>query len=392
MENIDRIFDPQGQYYKINICRRSLTYAFNYPGTKRFFGKYLVKTNDGSDAICVTEEFITENRWLVNDTATSDFLEFQAIMLATGNYLLQYQCALFHGVSFIWHDLAWILTAPSGTGKSTQLVNWMNLYTDETQIINGDKTGLECSDDGSVYACSTPWLGKERYGFRDRSAKLGGIIVLEQGALNSLSEPDPYGLVYPLFIEFISYPDSEQQILDQAGILEQLIDSVPVWKFTNRGDETSTAFLHDALEEYLQNSEDRDCLKEKHADVPENARRCTNSDGMERAVDSNKNHITVQPGVVLLEIKGTFLLVAAKEARNNNCRYISRLNGTAAFLWKMIKKGLSFSAILRCFQEQYEIDDKEALEQDLQNCMKQLEKRGYIICDASGGADRDRTS
>lgn len=245
--------------YKINICRRTIRYVFNYPETYGYFGKYLTLSDDDSYDISVSKEYMEENRWLVDDSVQDEFLEFQTLMLATGNFLLQHKCVLFHCTSFIWQDLAWIMTAPSGTGKTTQLINWMNLYPDETQIINGDKTGLECREDGSVYAYSSPWRGKERFGFRDRCSKLGGIILLEQGTDNIVKRLASSESVYPLFIEFVSYPETEEQIIAQRDILEQMIDAAPIWKFTNTGDETSTAFLHDTIREYLLEKSDLLC-------------------------------------------------------------------------------------------------------------------------------------
>lgn len=253
--------DLSEKCYQINICGKTIRYVFNYPETYRYFGKYLTLSDDDSFDIKVTKQYMKENRWLVDDSVPVEFLEYQTLMHATGNFLLQHRCALFHCVSFIWQDLAWIMTAPSGTGKSTQIINWINLYSDETKIINGDKTGLECREDGSVYAYSSPWRGKERFGFRDRCSKLGGIILLEQGTDNSVIRLAPSESVFSLFTEFVSYPETKKQIIAQRDILEQMIDAVPVWKFINTGEEASTAFLHDLLREYLIEKSDSYCNK-----------------------------------------------------------------------------------------------------------------------------------
>lgn len=89
------------------------------------------------------------------------------------------------------------------------------------------------------------------------------------------------------------------------------------------------------------------------------------------------NPYRANPGVVLIELKGIFLLVATKEARKH-CRYVCPVNSTAAYLWEMIEKGRSYEDILAGFMEKYEIDDVANLEKDIQRCIGQLEKRGYI--------------
>lgn len=91
------------------------------------------------------------------------------------------------------------------------------------------------------------------------------------------------------------------------------------------------------------------------------------------------NQYRVRPGVVLIELKGNWLLVATKEAREY-CRYVCPVNSSAAFLWEMIKKGCSYEEILAGFEEKYEIDDTASLEKDIQSCIGQLEEKGYLYC------------
>ena len=92
---------------------------------------------------------------------------------------------VFHAVSFIWKDLAWLVTAPSGTGKSTHYCLWKLLCPDEIQIINGDKPIVYIEND-EVFATTSPWAGKENMSQR-LTAKLGGIIVLEQSDSNEIT-------------------------------------------------------------------------------------------------------------------------------------------------------------------------------------------------------------
>ncbi len=247
--------DTTKSFYELDICRTTITYGFNDPSTFTWFGDYIRLSESSFCDICLSLKYISDNRRLADPSSSFSFLEFQAVMLATGNYLLCQKRALFHSVSFIWEGLAWLLTAPSGTGKTTQLMNWMKMYGSDTLIINGDKTGLECRGDGAVYAYSTPWMGKENIGFRNRSAKLGGIILLEQGHSNNISRLRPEKAVRPLFIEFISYPETEQQIIGQRDVLEQMIGTVPVWKAVNLGDESSTVLIHEALAEFITGKE-----------------------------------------------------------------------------------------------------------------------------------------
>lgn len=95
---------------------------------------------------------------------------------------------------------------------------------------------------------------------------------------------------------------------------------------------------------------------------------------------------TAQPGVVLIEIKGIYMLVSDKQARKH-CPYVRCINSTAAFLWDAIRKSPTFEEIINAFKERYDICDTEGLERDIRLCLVQLEDKGYIRRLASGGTN-----
>ncbi len=246
MSNTDPCFDCGGKLFH---C------SFIFPETAKYLEMFLDFGTE-KESVCdisVTQNFMQENRWLVNEDETSEpYLEFQALMLATGNALLEHQRALFHGVAFCWKECAWILTAPSGTGKTTQLRHWRKLLKKEVRVINGDKPLLECREDGSVWVHSSPWRGKEKLSLRGLNAPLGGIILLEQGKENRISRILPGEAVVPLFVEFVSLPENTGQILGQAQVLRQMLDAVPVWKLVNVGDEDSALLTQQTILRYLE--------------------------------------------------------------------------------------------------------------------------------------------
>lgn len=242
----------ENRIYSLNLGGCLVRYAFRYPETATIFGKYL-REYDGEDYdIRLAQEYMQECSWLVTEEVPEDWQEFFSLMLATSHFLLPTGRALFHGASFLWNDKAWILTAPSGTGKTTQLRNWRNLLRRETKIINGDKPVIICHDDGTVEAASSPWMGKERLGHPNLQAELGGIILLEQGDHNEITRMSPQEAAYALFIEFVSLPDTAGQIVCQGKILEQVLDHVPVWKLINTGDMHSTELTRDTIAAYLE--------------------------------------------------------------------------------------------------------------------------------------------
>ena len=63
--------------------------------------------------------------------------------------------------------------------------------------------------------------------------------------------------VLPLFTEFVSFPENEEQIRCQAEILTRMLDAVPVWKLTNLGDEASALLTQKTLSAYLEEKHDK---------------------------------------------------------------------------------------------------------------------------------------
>ncbi len=237
--------------YSLELGGHTVRYSFLFPGTYKLFGDY-IRECEGPCDIRMTHDLLEECRWIVAEEVPDEYLEFHALMLVTAKYLLFVDRAIIHGVSFIWKEKAWIITAPSGTGKTTQYRNWRSMLGKEVQIINGDKSVLSFSDDDRVFVSSSPWQGKERFGRPGLSAELGGIILLEKGDHNEIRQLTAKEAVRPLFVEFISIPDTPEQIRILGNILERILDRTPVWKLTNLGDLDSAKLTKDTLSAYLE--------------------------------------------------------------------------------------------------------------------------------------------
>ena len=246
----------EDNYFILDCGGLLIRYSFLYSETVSLFHGFLSEGTDGSGVdIRITKQYMEENRWLVDENEMSPaMLEFQTLMLATGNELLLHERALFHGPALFWKGRAWIFTAPSGTGKTTQILHWRKLLRRDTKIINGDKPLLVLRENGEVLVCSSPWRGKEKYGIKGLCAPLGGFILLKQGDHNEIEQLAVSDAVCPLFVEFISCPENAEQIRCQAEILQRILDTVPVWKLVNCGDKESAVLTMKTLTQYLEKS------------------------------------------------------------------------------------------------------------------------------------------
>lgn len=177
------------------------------------------------------------------------FSEAYLLMARASVFLLQYRRVLIHGVSFVWHGCALLFTAPSGTGKTTQLRHWQRLFGKQINLINGDKSVLALRDDGSFWLHPSPWMGKERdVGFA--SAPLGGIVLLEQADHNSIRRIAPRESVLRIFQQFLVDGEDPKTAHALGALEDRLLYITPVWLLENLGDEASARLTYQTLLEY----------------------------------------------------------------------------------------------------------------------------------------------
>lgn len=236
--------------FKITLIDMCLHYSVKHKETtsylKQFQGDYkevITKPISASN-----EDF---QRYGLNPNFALD--EIQILAYLTSKALIPYNSFLFHGAAFKWKDEIWILTAPSGTGKTTQFQNWVTEFPEEIEMINGDKPILKW-DDGKYMVYPSPWMGKERYG-SNQNGKLAGMIILEQDKTNSFQRLKPNQAVIPILIQFITFMETKEEIEKIIELEKKLLKCVPVFLFKNTGDITSTKLLRQHLKEYTSINE-----------------------------------------------------------------------------------------------------------------------------------------
>ena len=234
--------------YQTEYAGHPVRYRFLVPVTRLRFGSWARPAKGEDYDVFVTPERLKLARELLQEDYTDNYVEFRTQTELSSHPLLQYGCCFFHAVSFCWQGRAFLLTAPSGTGKTTQFLNWQRLHPGEITMICGDMPVLERRDDGTIWVHPSPWNGKEDLGDRHHPpAPLAGIVLLEQGQDNTIAPLPVREAIPALFPQFIVQPNTEAEILALTGLMDQMLRTVPVRKLTNRGDDASTELLRQTL-------------------------------------------------------------------------------------------------------------------------------------------------
>ena len=189
---------------------------------------------------------VVDKAWAVYpQDSSSPYIEYMELCPRVSDALLSFNRVIFHGVAFKWRERAWIFTAPSGIGKTTQYIRWKTLFGGEVSIINGDKPVLSFEND-TITVHPSPWNGKEGIG-QQISAQLGGIVMLRQSGKNSIERVSAKDAAGALFIQFLfsrSIPDDVRKV---CRMEERMLRNIPVWRLENRGDADSARLCHDTL-------------------------------------------------------------------------------------------------------------------------------------------------
>ena len=232
--------------YEVDYAGHMVRFSFRNKGTKRYFRSYIRRSNSESYDVMAEESEIEKFR--IFEDGRAAYAEYRCLIGLTAKEILKYECCIFHSVSFIFRGKAFLITGPSGVGKSTQYFNWQTFRPGEITMISGDMPVLEKKLDGTIWVHPTSWNGKENLGNKI-VGQAAGIVLLEQGAENRIYRVSAVDAVLPILEQFLVRPETEGQIQNLAEIVDQILRVVPVWKMVNTGDLKSTVLLRETLSE-----------------------------------------------------------------------------------------------------------------------------------------------
>ena len=251
---IDMVFQEQ-------FANNKIRYRFRYPNTALYMRPYIKAVQGDEYDILASEEYIEKQRPYFTECTEDAYVEYKALIELTSKFLLPRRSCIFHAVAFCWKGYAWLLTGPSGAGKTTQYKKWKTTYRDEVRMICGDMPLLEWREDGSIWVHPTPWNGKERIQGKI-SAPLAGIVILEQHKMNSIERMVPNVSGMSLLPQMAMRPETEEEIILMVNMLNRLLQACPVWKLMNRGDAASALMTANAFDEYLKNAGEKKAINE----------------------------------------------------------------------------------------------------------------------------------
>lgn len=232
----------------VTLAEKEMAFRLHFAGTEVPFLYYGGKEADRNyeHYVQVDRESVVKSQ--LKNKCSASVAEIGCLLIIAGNELLREgNRMLFHGVAMTYKGRGYILTAPSGTGKSTQFRNLHEIYGDECRVINGDKPVVRRVSENEIRIYPSPWNGKENWAGKENAA-LTAVIWLEQGLDNRIEKPEISDMILPIFNQVLYSAPDTQTVHEACGMVDSILSSVPVYRFVNTGDIESSKMLAEFLD------------------------------------------------------------------------------------------------------------------------------------------------
>lgn len=228
--------------YWLTLADVTVGCSFEFPETFRCFGNYVSGPYEG-EGIKIGDEL--RSLWERNVAPMDAFNEYSAFTVPVSDELLKARRCIMHAAAFRFEGRAYLIAAPSGVGKSTQVRTLMELYPGEIAVISGDRPVLEATEDG-IMVHPSPWNGKEGWCGAE-AAPLAAVILLKRGEESELNRISARKAAAAVFSSLFHDPGTEEGIQRTAEFADRLLKAAPVWEFVNGGVPDSSRMLYEKV-------------------------------------------------------------------------------------------------------------------------------------------------
>lgn len=139
--------------------------------------------------------------------------------------ILEHGRFFLHASAVVYEGVAYLFSAPSGTGKSTHTALWRKMLPG-SYILNDDKPVI-CPDKGGITVWGTPFSGKSDLQVNQR-VTLKGICFLKQSTENqicSVSESEAIALL----LNNTWRPGNSRSMMRLLDMIGQVVEEIPVY-------------------------------------------------------------------------------------------------------------------------------------------------------------------
>ena len=210
--------------FVLKMAGLNIGVSARYRYTYSMCSEYMTNETNIHFTVSVSEDEI-EMEQTRQPHGEAGYCEFVCRYRAICKKLPRYDRMLMHGAAIEREGRGYLFAAKSGTGKTTHIRLWKELYGD-VEIINGDKHILRF-DGGRIAVCGTPWCGKEGYQ-RNAEAPLSALCFLRRGEDNIIERITPDRAIDLLFTQIL-IPEDGTAASKTLDMCSELLERTPTY-------------------------------------------------------------------------------------------------------------------------------------------------------------------
>ena len=208
--------------------------------------QYIIKDINGSECcLLITDKEFRYCRCALNGGYNMRYFGLNnALMLVYAFAASTRQTLLIHASLVRENGYGYAFIAKSGTGKSTQVSNWLR-YLPGCDLMNDD-TPIIRMIDGKTFVVGGPWSGKTPC-YRNVKAPLGAITRIDRAEQNSI---DKVGVVeaFASLLPSVSSMKWDKTIFDHiCNTLTKIIETTGIYTLHCRPDKESAVICNKAI-------------------------------------------------------------------------------------------------------------------------------------------------
>lgn len=209
--------------FKIKIAGLVIGIEHKYSYVRALCANYLVDTDQEDFHISVTEQEILEAYTAGEGVYPLPYCESMCLYYAISMKLLMYDRFMMHSAVLEVDGQAFVFAANSGVGKSTHMKLWMDAFGNRARVVNGDKPVFRFLE-GKLYACGTPWCGKE--GLENNiMSPVRAICFLERSSENSIRRLEISEVINRIFNQLL-IPLEEEGMNRLMDMIDRMITTI----------------------------------------------------------------------------------------------------------------------------------------------------------------------
>ena len=229
---------------KIRIAELNVDIENRGKHIEKLSENYLSDFESADISVQVTDSDIKAELDAVDGQFSKGYCESTAAYRKIGYLLPEFDAFILHGATFRYKDRGISFLAASGTGKSRHMQNWISLFGEEVEIVNGDKPIIRFKN-GEPYAYGTPWCGKERLS-NNTSVRLTDLCFITRGKENKtrlLSKED----IATRLLNQVVIPRGSKNIIKTLDLIDKMVQSCNIWEIKCTADISSAEVSSKAI-------------------------------------------------------------------------------------------------------------------------------------------------